>query len=94
MTFVKNHCNVFLNVDEIFEVATDEDYMDDLDAIGVIVRTLTKYKMFDGCIVILFYHESDDSISIEVCSGDDYCIIKDIVILPKEKERVRKELAA
>lgn len=94
MTFKFNEKEIFVNVEEVFEIASAEDYVDDLDAVGIVVHNLTHYSDFEKSTVFLYYNEGTEKITIEVQTKDDYEIIEEITMLPKEKDLIMEKLIA
>ena len=93
MTFKFDEKDIFVNINEVFEIASDEDYIDDLDAVGVVIHNLSHYSYFKGYTVILFYNDVTDEITVEINSEDNYEVIRKIHMLPKEKDLIKKKLA-
>lgn len=94
MTFKFNEKEIFVNVEEVFEIASAEDYVDDLDAVGIVVHNLTHYSDFEKSTVFLYYNEGTEKITIEVQTKDDYEIIEEITMLSKEKDLILDKLIA
>ena len=94
MTFKFNEKEIFVNVEEVFEIASAEDYVDDLDAVGIVVHNLTHYSDFEKSTVFLYYNEGTEKITIEVQTKDYYEIIEEITMLPKEKDLIMEKLIA
>ena len=94
MTFKFNEKEIFVNVEEVVEIASAEEYVDDLDAVGIVVHNLTHYSDFEKSTVFLSYNEGTEKITIEVQTKDDYEIIEEITMLPKEKDLIMENLIA
>lgn len=94
MTFKFNKKDIFVNVEEVFEIASAEDYVDDLDAVGIVVHNLTHYSDFEKSTVFLYYNERTEKVTVEVQTKDDYEVIEKITMLPKEKDLILEKLIA
>lgn len=94
MIFVYNEKNYSVNVKEVFDQAESDDYIDALDAFGVIVHSLSRNPEFGNSTIILFHNEITEVITIEINDedNDDYCIIDKIEITQMEKELIKNKL--
>lgn len=94
MIFIYNEKNYSVNVKDVFDEAKSDDYMDALDAFGVVVHSLSHYPEFGNSIIILFFNETTGMITIEVSSekDDEYCIIDEIEITQEERELIENRL--
>ena len=78
-----------VNVDEVFEKATKDDYIDYLDAFGVIIHTLQP-EMPEGLVVVMVYDDAEDEITIEIISisnEETYVDVSEKEIVVTEEER-------
>lgn len=78
-----------VNVDEVFEKATKDDYIDYLDAFGVIIHTLQP-EMPEGLVVVMVYDDAEDEITIEIISisnEETYVDVSEKEIVMTEEER-------
>lgn len=78
-----------VNVDEVFEKATKDDYIDYLDAFGVIIHTLQP-EMPEGLVVVMVYDDAEDEITIEIISTSNeetYVDVLEKEIVMTEEER-------
>lgn len=86
--------NYSVNVKEVFDEAKPEDYIDVIDAFGVMVHSLSHNPKFDNSTIMLVYDECNDFITIEVndTANDDYCIISEIELTQEERDLIVKKL--
>ena len=75
-----------VSIDGVFEEATKDDYIDYLDALGVVVHTLQP-EMPEGLTVVMIYDDMKDKATIEIISVNTEEIYVDI----SEKEIVMTE---
>lgn len=94
MVFIYNKKNYSVNVRDIFDKAKPDDYMDMLDALGVIIHSLSNDPEFGNSTIMLFYNEVTDIITIEVNDeeNDVYCIISDIKMTQDEEKLIKNSL--
>lgn len=96
MIFYLSNKKYSVDVQEAFASANKNDYIDDLDAIGIIVRSLSTDTIFDNSKIMIMYNEMKDKITIEIedTKNDEYIIIKEdnLVITAEERDLITKKL--
>lgn len=94
MIFIYNEKNYSVNVKNVFDEAKSDDYMDALDAFGVIVHSLSHYPEFGNSTIVLFFNETTGIITIEINdeNNDEYCVIDEIEITQEERELIENRL--
>ena len=61
-----------VDVDKVFAEATKDDYLDFVDAMGVMIHTLSD---FDDSNVIIVYNDAEDVVTVDISNDDeDYYI--------------------
>ncbi len=87
MTFNFENEKYSIDVNKMFEDAAPEDYVDDLDAMGIIIHELSDVTRFGNSEIFLTHNERNDEMAIEInCfEEDEYYVIKDIEVSPEEK---------
>lgn len=94
MVFIYNKKNYSVNVKNVFDEAKSDDYVDVLDAFGVIIHSLSRYPEFGNSTIVLFYNEITGIITVEINdeNNDDYCIIDEVKITQEERELIENKL--
>lgn len=94
MIFIYEKKNYFVNVESVFDEAKSDDYIDTLDASGVTIHSLSHVPEFSDSIIMLFYNEIMEAITIEINdeNNDSYYIINNIRITQEEKELIKRKL--
>ena len=81
-----------VNIKNIFDEIESSDYIDTLDAFGVIIHSLSDNPEFNGSVVFLMISNAGKiTIEVDDKENDDYCII-DPTMTEEERKEIEKHL--
>lgn len=94
MTFNFEDEDYSVDVNEIFRNAVPDDYVDDLDAMGIKIHELSDVTRFENSEIFLIHNERNDEIVIEIncIEEDEYYVIKDVDVSEDEKNMILSNL--